>query len=73
MNILTYPETLTSEIFMNQSDDQLKFTLKSIMNDTAAFNVVEYILTSQENLAFVVNRDFYINSLLNELGYRNIL
>lgn len=68
--MLTYAETLTSEIFMDQTDSQLEFTLKGLLDSEDAFNVVEYILTSKDQLGFVVGRDFYVNALLNELAFR---
>jgi hypothetical protein len=68
--MLTYAETLTSEIFMDQSDTQLEYTLKGLLDNEDAFDVVEFILTSKEQLGFVVGRDFYVNALLNELAFR---
>ena len=73
MNGLSYQETLTSEIFQGQTDEQLKFTLKTIEDDANSFQVVEYILTSVDSLGFVVKSDFYITALLNEMVYRGIL
>jgi hypothetical protein len=55
---------------MDQSDSQLEFTLKSLLDNEDSFDVVEFILTSKDQLGFVVNRDFYVNALLNELAFR---
>lgn len=73
MNDLSFPEKLTSEMFIDQTDEQLNFTFKRLTENKALFDVVEYMITSQDGLGFMVKKDFYEMSLISELHYRDLL
>ncbi len=73
MSELSFPEKLTSETFIDQNDEQLNYTFNRLNNDKSEFDVVEYMITSKDNIGFMVKKDFFVMALLNELCYRDLL
>lgn len=69
---LSFQEQLTCETIQDQTNDQLKYILNSFSIE-GELNSVDFILTNKNQSAFLVPKQFYIDAVLNELGFRDVL
>jgi hypothetical protein len=73
MTDLSLPETRACEVLTDRSDEQLQYTFTSFSEETNEFDFVEYMVVAQDRMCYMVPKNFFIDSVLNEMAFREIL
>lgn len=72
MNDLTNMEIRAVETIIDQTDDQLKYTVNQFLNESADFDFVEYFVVAANRICFPVKKNFFVMSVLLEMQYREL-
>lgn len=72
INGLTFSEEETCYTLMQQTDEQLQYTLQTFTEE-ATYNSVDYLFISRNRYAFPVQVDYLVTAVLNELAFRGLL
>lgn len=70
--ILSYPEERAVQVIQKLTDEQLLYKNNEFSLDYQ-YEFVDFMLVSEDRIAFLVPKDYFISAVLEELGFRDLL
>lgn len=67
----TYTEQKYCESVIKQSDEQLRYALQRMENEE--FNSVKFFILEENEVSYVIKKQFFVDIIVEELEYREAL